>query len=107
MGKKPRTAVATVVSLADAREQRRLLTYREKMDRVMESNRCALDRLYATGALFSPEGARAGRDLLLAYQHLLKVVSLLSHLADEGVVPAPRTASEVDAVYLELDTLLE
>lgn len=107
MGQQRRPSKSNVLSLAEAREGRRLLRYRAQMDNVLNSNRTALDRLYATGALFSKEGARAGRDLLLAHQHLLKVVSLLEHLADEGVLPAPRKVMEVEAVYRELDSLLE
>ena len=96
-----------VVELSDFRAQRRLALYQEKIARVLESNRQAIGRLYTTGALFSRPGARAGRDLLLAHQHLLRVVSLLERLADEGDVPAPRTAGQVDLVYLELDGLLD
>ncbi|MHB8879588.1 MAG: hypothetical protein ACYC8T_38330, partial [Myxococcaceae bacterium] len=74
---------------------------------VLDSNRKAIGRLYTSGALFSRQGARAGRDLLLAHQHLLKVVSLLNRLGDAGEVPSPRQPAEIDAVYRELDLLLE
>lgn len=104
--KTPPVVPSNVVNLCQAREERRVLSYREKMNRVLESNRGALERLYATGALFSKDGARAGRDLLLAHQHLLKVVSLLEHLADEGAVPPPRRLDAVEAIYTELDALL-
>ena len=98
---------SNVVSLADARAERRLLVYRRKIDGVLDSNRKAIGRLYTSGALFSRQGSRAGRDLLLAHQHLLKVVSLLNRLTDTGEVPAPRKPEEIEAIYRELDGLLE
>lgn len=101
------TTAANVISFANAKAQRRLAGYREKIAFVIDSNRQAIGRLYTTGALFSRQGARAGRDLLLAHQHLLKVVSLLERLSDTGNVPAPRKPREIDAVYRELDLLLE
>lgn len=98
---------AQVFSLAEARLTRRLSTYRERLDRVIRSNRRAIGRLYTTGSLFTKVGARAGRDLLTAHEHLLRVVTLLDRFGDEGDVPAPRTVKEVEAVFVELDTLLE
>lgn len=98
---------AQVVDLCEARLERRLRTYREKLDRVLKSNRRAIGRLYVTGALFTKVGTRAGRDLLTAHEHLLRVVALLGQLSHQGDVPPPRKASEVDAIFDELDTLLE
>ena len=102
----PRAAPA-VVSLADARQTRRLSSYRERLDRVLRTNKRAVGQLYVSGALFTRPGTRAGRDLLLAHEHLLRVRRLLERLADEGDVPAPRRSAEVDAIFSELDTLLE
>jgi hypothetical protein len=99
--------MATVVDLRERLAQRRLDVYREKIGKVAQSNRQAIGRLYTSGALFSQAGAKAGRDLLLAHQHLLKVVSLLNQLADSGEIPAPRSAGEISAVYEELDGLLD
>lgn len=96
-----------MVELAEVRAQRRLGEYREKIRRVLDSNQRAIGRLYTSGALFSKQGVRAGRDLLLAHEHLLRVMSLLTRLSDSGDVPAPRTAAQVNAVYAELDDLLE
>jgi hypothetical protein len=98
---------APVIDLAEARGRHRLSAYRRKISQVLESNRRAIARLFSTGALFSRQGSRAGRDLLLAHQHLLKVVTLLNQLSDQGAIPAPRTSGEVNAVYRELDLLLE
>jgi hypothetical protein len=96
-----------LVSLSDLRLSRRLANYREKLDRVLKANKRAVGRLFMTGSLFTKLGTRAGRDLLLAHEHLLRVVALLDRLANQGDVPAPRKSDEVDAIFGELDTLLD
>lgn len=100
-------ATAQVVNLSEVRLDRRLLLYRLKIDHVLRSNRRAIGRLYTTGALFTKVGTRAGRDLLTAHEHLLRVVGLIERLSHQGDVPPPRKPAEVDAVFLELDTLLQ
>lgn len=105
MPRRPRQA--QVFSLAEARLARRLGTYRDRLDRVIRSNKRAIGKLYTSGSLFTKAGARAGRDLLTAHEHLLRVVTLLGRLTDQGDVPAPRSSKEVDAIFTELDTLLE
>lgn len=96
-----------VVSLSDARLSRRLANYRARLDAVLRANQHAVTRLFATGALFTRTGTRAGRDLLLAHEHLLRASALLDRLAHAGDVPAPRRAAEVDAIFTELSLLLE
>ncbi len=98
---------AQIFSFAEAKLARRLGTYREKLDRVLRTNKRAIGRLYSSGTLFTKVGTRAGRDLLLAHEHLLRVVGLVERLSDTGDVPAPRKSAEVDAIFDELDTLLE
>lgn len=93
-----------VVDLGQVRAKRRLLAYQNKICRALDSNRRSIGRLYATGLLFSYEGSRAGRDLLLAHQHLLKVVALLDRLRAS---PATRSPTAANAAYRELDLLLE
>ena len=107
MARKRTQPLATVVQLADFRAQRRLDAYREQISSVLSSNRRAIAHLYTTGALFTRQGSRAGRDLLLAHQHLLKVASLLEQLSNTGDVPAPRRPRETNALYRELDLLLD
>lgn len=102
-----RSAPTPVVSLHEARLAQRLKGYRERLAKVLAGNKKAIGRLYTTGLLFSRDGSRAGRDLLLAHQHLLRVVTLLDRLSHSGDIPAPRKPSEVDAIFVELDLLLE
>lgn len=99
--------VAEVVNLHDARLTRRVEEYRARLDRVLKANKRAVTRLFSTGMLFTRHGTRAGRDLLLAHEHLLRVMTLLDRLANEGDVPPPRREEEVDAIFTELDTLLD
>ncbi len=95
------------MQLADVRARRRLLGYQDKMTSVLDSNRRAIGRLYTTGALFSRQGSRAGRDLLLAHQHLLRVVTLLEQLSAGTDGPVVRSAPEAEMVYRQLDRLLD
>ncbi len=97
----------TLVSLEEARLNRRLRAYRERLEHVLSANQHAITRLFQTGTLFTKDGTKAGRDLLLAHQHLLRVVTLLDRLGPAGDVPAPRQQAEVDAIFSELDDLLE
>ncbi len=102
-----RRVPAPVVSLAEARLEHRLKQYRERLERVLKTNRRAITRLYSTGTLFTRLGCRAGRDLLLAHEHLLRVMALLERLSNTGDVPAPSTAKQIQEIFEELDTLLE
>lgn len=99
--------VAEVVNLHDARLSRRVEAYRARLERVLKANKRAVTRLFSTGLIFTRHGSRAGRDLLLAHEHLLRVVALIDRLENEGDVPAPRKPEEVDAIFTELDALLE
>jgi hypothetical protein len=96
---------AQVVNLADVRARSRHEDYQERLTQILADNKRAVGRLYSTGMMFSKEGTRAARDLLLAHQHLLRVVTLLDRLAHQGDVPAPLTDSGMDEVYAELDNL--
>jgi hypothetical protein len=96
-----------VVDLRAARERKRLSEWRSKLARVMASNQRTIGRLYATGVLFSGQGAKMGRDLLLAHQHLLKMDALLDRLSEQGARRAPPTPRQTQALYLELDALLD
>lgn len=102
----PRTrktrAASPVVDLSRARDARRLRELQERCGAVDEVNRKALARLFQTGLLFTRQGARLGRDLLLAHQHLLRVSDLLERIAEMPAAPA----DEVAALYGEAQGLL-
>ncbi|GEJ56754.1 hypothetical protein [Anaeromyxobacter diazotrophicus] len=93
-----------MVDLAAARDDRRLRDYRSRLGTVQETNRKALARLFQSGVIFSRAGARLGRDLLLAHQHLTKVADLLGRLADldRGL----GRDSEAEALYAQVQSLL-
>jgi hypothetical protein len=93
------------VHLADARDDRRLREYQERLQMVLETNRKALARLFQSGLIFTRAGTRLGRDLLLAHQHLLKVGDLLGRL---GELPSRkgRRDAEAEALYAEVQELL-
>ncbi len=93
-----------VVDLAQAREARRLGEHRERLRSVFETNKRALSRLFQTGLIYSRQGARLGRDLLLAHQHLLRAGDLLARVSEmRGRADAQ---AEVEGLYREVQTLL-
>jgi hypothetical protein len=102
-----RAATLQVVNLSEARVGRRLDVYRNRLHTVLAGNKLAIGKLYSTGVLFTREGTRAGRELLVAHEHLLRVMRLIDRLAGEGDVPAPKKQSQVESVFQELDLLLE
>ncbi|MBX7115426.1 MAG: hypothetical protein K1X64_13945 [Myxococcaceae bacterium] len=106
MSRRTKSRQAKVILLNDLRVARKLRDYREKLKRGITYNRRAIGKLYSTGMLFTKSGTRAGRDLLTAHEHLLRVVSLLDRMEHMGDVPAPQSEREVGAVFAELDTLL-
>ena len=89
------------------RARSRLANYQEAIGAVLAANRRTFGRLHASGTLFSPEGVRAGRDLLLAHQHLLRVVALLQRLSARTHLQGPKALRHFEGVCRELDRLLE
>ena len=94
-----------VVDLADARDDHRLRDYQARLRTTEETNRKALSRLFRSGLIFSRAGARLGRDLLLAHQHLMRVGDLLSRLGDLDN-HAGRGRREAEALYGQVQALL-
>jgi phosphate uptake regulator len=92
-----------VVDLAQARDARRLREIQERCRIVDEVNRKSLGRLFQSGLVFTRQGARLGRDLLLAHQHLLRVADLLARIADLPEGPAD---GEATTLYDEAQALL-
>jgi hypothetical protein len=96
--------MGVVIEFGKLRAQRRLLAYEKRISQALERNRRSIGRLYTTGLIFSAEGSRAGRDLLLAHQHLLKVLALLNRLR---ATPPGKNPTAADEAYRQLDSLLE
>jgi hypothetical protein len=92
-----------VVDLARARDAKRVRELVARCRSVDEVNRKALARLFQTGLVFTRQGARLGRDLLLAHQHLLRASDLLARIAE--LPPAPADG-EATALYDEAQALL-
>jgi hypothetical protein len=91
-----------VIDLARVRDERRLEEYQGRTRQVLEANKRALARLFQSGVIYSRAGSRLARDLLLAHQHLLKVVDLLARL---GEMDSPERF-DADAIYGEVHALL-
>ena len=100
------SSMASVVTLADVRNARRVETYRARLACVLLANRRALEGLFASGTLYTRQGSRAARDLLLAHEHLLRLQGALDRLEHQGDVPAPKGEDSLEKVLAELDTLL-
>ncbi len=100
---RPRSARqrSPIVDLAKARESRRLSDFQARCRTVDEVNRKALAQLFQSGLIYPRRGARLGRDLLLAHQHLLRVSDLLARLVD-----VPEGAEDAAALYEEAQALL-
>ena len=92
-----------VVDLSAAREARRLSEFQARCRAVDELNRKALARLFQTGLLYTRQGSRLGRDLLLAHQHLLRVSDLLARV---GELSGPTAAVDAEPLYDEARDLL-
>jgi hypothetical protein len=93
-----------VVDLAAARGDRRLRDARERLRSMSDGNRRALSRLFQTGLIFTRTGARLGRELLLAHQHLTRVADLVARLGDPA--GRPRRDAEAEALYGQVQLLL-
>jgi hypothetical protein len=91
------------VDLARARDARRLRELVARCRGVDEVNRRSLARLFQTGLVYTRQGARLGRDLLLAHQHLLRVSDLLARIGELPAAPGDRDAT---ALYDEAQALL-
>jgi hypothetical protein len=96
-----RATSTEVVDLALARDARRLRDFQARCLGVDEVNRKSLARLFQTGLIFTRHGARLGRELLLAHQHLLRVTDLLARIGE-----LPEAAGEASALFQEAHALL-
>ncbi len=94
---------ARVVDLSAAREARRLLEFQGRCRAVDDLNRKALARLFQSGLVYTRQGARLGRDLLLAHQHMLRVSDLMVRV---GELSGPSAARDAEPLYDEARDLL-
>jgi hypothetical protein len=92
-----------VVDLARARDARRLRDLVARCRAVDELNRRSLARLFQSGLVYTRQGARLGRDLLLAQQHLLRASDLLCRI---GELPGSTPDGEASVLYDEAQALL-
>jgi hypothetical protein len=97
---------SAVVDLADARDDKQLREYQSRLRSVLDANRIALGRLFQSGVIFGRAGARLGRDLLLARQHLLKVMDLLGRLEDLDGSERGAEDPAAEALYAQVRSLL-
>ncbi len=92
------------MDLARARDARRHREFEDRCRTVDELNRKALGRLFQSGLVFTRQGARLGRDLLLAHQLMLRVGDLLARIGQLGEDPLAQ--EDADALYEEAQDLL-
>lgn len=104
--RKTRRAWAAVVDLSSVRALKRRELAERRVRIAMEENRAALARLFASGLIFTQKGARAGRDLLLAHQSLLKVVDLFARLVEPSSRDDDALKTRAEEVFAHLDAQL-
>ena len=99
-------AEASIVSLQAERERRTRALAERRVRAVLDDNRAALTRLFATGLIFTQQGSRAGRELLSAHQALLKVADLFAQLREDQV-PGGALEVRVEEAFAHLDEQLQ
>src|SRR5437588_8328311 len=99
-------ASATVVDLSSVRAQKRRELAERRVRASVDENRAALARLFSSGLIFTQKGARAGRDLLLAHQALLKVVDLFARLVEPSARDDAALKHRAEEVFAHLDAQL-
>ena len=104
--KKTRRSWAPVVQLSSVRALKRRELAEQRVRTALDENRAALARLFSSGLIFTQKGARAGRDLLLAHQALLKVVDLFTRLVDPSARDDAALKTRAEEVFDHLDAQL-
>jgi hypothetical protein len=103
---KARRATAAIVDLSSVRAQKKRELAEGRVRSAMNDNRAALTRLFASGLIFTQKGARAGRDLLLEHQSLLKVVDVFARLLEQSSSDDLALKSRAEEVFRHLDAQL-
>jgi hypothetical protein len=101
-----RGAAAAVVDLSSVRAQRRREDAEARVRDAIDENRAALSRLFASGLIFTQKGARAGRDLLLAHQALLRTADLFARLVEPSARDDAALKHRAEEVFADLDAQL-
>lgn len=104
--KRARRGPAMVVDLSSVRAQRRREMAERRVRGAIDDNRAALSRLFATGLIFTQKGARAGRDLLLAHQALLRTADLFARLVEPSARDDASLKHRAEEVFAHLDSQL-
>jgi len=104
--RRTRRGAAMVVDLSSVRAQRRREQAEERVRDAMDENRAALSRLFASGLIFTQKGARAGRDLLLAHQALLRTADLFARLVEPSARDDAALKHRAEEVFAHLDSQL-
>lgn len=99
------TSDCTVVDLDAVRERQRFGRFRDRVRDAVDVNRDAIDRLAASGLLYTRHGARVGRELLGARLELLRLNDALGRRERERAQDA--SAAALDALFVEIESLLE
>src|ERR1700682_1817910 len=97
---------AAVVDLSSVRDSRRRGLADKRVREAMAETRAALTRLFSTGLISTQKGARAGRDLLLAHQALLKVVDVFARLVEPSGRDDTALKHRAEEVFTHLDAQL-
>jgi hypothetical protein len=104
--RRTRRSPATVVDLSSVRAQRRRELAERRVRDAMDENRGALSQLFASGLIFTQKGARAGRDLLLAHQALLRSADLFARLLEPGSRDDASLKHRAEELFAHLDSQL-
>jgi len=101
-----RRAPAAIVDLSSVRAQKKRELAERRVRGAMSDNRAALTRLFASGLISTQKGSRAGRDLLLAHQALLKVVDVFTRLVEQSSREDATLKVRAEEVFRQLDAQL-
>jgi hypothetical protein len=97
---------AAIVDLSSVRAQKKRELAERRVRSAMNDNRAALARLFSTGLIFTHKGTRAGRDLLLAHQALLKIVDVFARLIEPSSRDDHSLQVRAEEVFASLDAQL-
>jgi hypothetical protein len=101
-----RKSTAAVVDLSSVRAQRKRELAERRVRGAMNENRAAVARLFSSGLIFTQKGSRAARDLLLAYQSLLRVVDVFARMIEPGSRDDYGFKLRADQVFASLEAQL-